>query len=398
MKESFLAAALLNAVMALLALGMFAVPVMAPSIAAEMALDAALVTSYAALLWAASIGTSIASGYLIARLGPIGVAQLCLVLAALGLGLAASGALATFALGAILIGLAHGAETPASSYLLAKITPLRQQPFVFSFKQTGVQIGGAASGFLFPALLLWVGWRGALLALVVVLALAAFALNQPRRYYNRTYFSAAAASRSTIGRALATVWRDPALRRLTLSSFAFVATQVCFNTFLVSYLVKEGGLSLPQAGSVLAAGQVGGLIGRLAWGAISGRLIKAPLLLAWVGIGMMAGVALLGSALHALSPSMLALLCFFLGLTASGWNGVYLAELARLAPREEVGRITGASFLIGSSGLILGPLVFGLIAARASFGHAYIAMAVFAFTGVVLLLWPQRLGRVREAR
>jgi hypothetical protein len=60
------------------------------------------------------------------------------------------------------------------------------------------------------------------------------------------------------------------------------------------------------------------------------------------------------------------------GATAIGWNGVMLSEVARLAPANRVGAITGAAGFVTFGGVMSGPPVFALIAAltggyRASF-------------------------------
>ena len=190
----------------------------------------------------------------------------------------------------------------------------------------------------------------------------------------------------TFRAALRIVWRDHRLRRLSLASFALIAAQLSLNSFLVTFLVREAGYGLAAAGSLLAAVQLGGLIGRLTWGAIAGRVVPAHTLVAMLGAGTMIGLALLGTFGTGMASGPLAVLCFFAGATAAGWNGVFLAEVARLAPAGEIARITGASFVLGSLGLLVGPLVFGAVARTWSFGLAYCVMAASALVGVAILL------------
>lgn len=389
LREAYVAALTLNGVMLLAALAMFSVPVMAPAIAVDLAIDPALVGAYSAILWASSIVTSVGSGRLIARFGPFAMSQACVAVCALGAAVIAIGALPAFVVAAILIGLAHGVETPASSTLLARITPAAQQPLVFSVKQTGVQLGGIASGFVFPAMALALGWQTTALVLAAFLAAAAIALEPARRRHDA---GGHAAGRLSFGEAFARVVRDRRLRALSLASFAFVAAQVCFNTFLVSFFVRDVGTSLALAGTYLAAGQLGGLVGRLLWGAISGRALGAAGLLMLLGLGMCGASLAVGLAAQVLPTAAVAAVCFAGGLTVSGWNGVFLAEIARLAPQGEVARITGASFLIGSCGLVLGPVAFSLLAAATSFGTAFVGMAFLALAGSLVLV-PVRGGR-----
>ncbi|MSQ19857.1 MAG: MFS transporter [Betaproteobacteria bacterium] len=178
---------------------------------------------------------------------------------------------------------------------------------------------------------------------------------------------------------------------MTLSALAFVSAQVCFNAFLVSFLVDERGLSLAVAGSVLAIGQFGGLIGRIIWGVVSGRYMPPHVLLMGLGVIMTIGLAVLGGL--GVKVPMVALMAasFIVGVTVSGWNGVFLAEIARLAPPGEVGRITGATFAISGTGLVLGP-----IAAGTSFAAAFVVSALCTLAGVLILVWPIDRAKTRD--
>ena len=63
-----------------------------------------------------------------------------------------------------LIGVACAIETPASSDILARVTPAAHRTFIFSLKQTGVQVGGMLAGVAYPAALPALGWRGTMAA------------------------------------------------------------------------------------------------------------------------------------------------------------------------------------------------------------------------------------------
>ena len=381
-RDTVAATAILNAVMLCGALAFFAVPVLAPAIATDLFVDTALVGAFSAMLWGSSMITNALAGHLIGRYGPMAMSQACVGFCAVGLAVAALGWIPLFVVAAVLIGLAHGVETPASSAILARLTPLAQQPFVFSVKQTGVQIGGMLAGALYPALALGLGWRTALGVMAGVLALATLAMQAAR---HRFVVPPHAGPALSFLAAFGLILRDARLRRLSIASFAFVGNQVCFNSFLVAYFVADHRVSLVIAGQYLVAGQVGGLLGRLLWGAIVGRRIGTTRLLALLGVGMVAVSLALGTVANTLSTPLVLALCFAGGLTASGWNGIFLAEIARLAPTGQVARITAASFMIGSAGLVVAPILMSAIAAHASFTAGYAAMAIFAAIGVAAL-------------
>ncbi|MFN0305297.1 MAG: MFS transporter [Burkholderiales bacterium] len=398
LREALLAAFVLNLVMIACSVSLFSVPVLAPAIATDLAVDTTLVGAFSAIHWVASLVTSFAAGKLISRFGAIGVSQICLVLCGVGLVLGGIGTLSSIAVCAIVIGFAHGIETPASSQLLARLSPPRDQPLVFSLKQTGVQFGGILSGVLFPFLLAQIGWRGAMWILAGVLFISAYALKWPRQRFDQEPASAVKRPAGSMWRSVVASWSDLRLRRMTLASLAFASAQVCFNTFLVSFLVKERALGLALAGSVLAVGQFGGLIGRIVWGMVSGRFMPAHTLLLSLGVLMTVGLALLGAFAVNLPMFSLYGVTFVVGLTVSGWNGVVLAEIARIAPRGEVGRVTGATFAISGTGLVIGPLIFGSIAANTSFADAFIVSAIWTLAGVGLLVWPVRNTRAHDSR
>jgi len=393
LREALLAAAVLNAVMVACSMSLFAVPVLAPAIAADLGVETTLVGVYSGILWAASVATSFSAGPLIARFGAMGVSRLCVGLCAIGLACAGFGTLPAFFCASVAIGLAHGIETPASSQLLARLTAPRDQPLVFSLKQTGVQIGGMASGVLFPVLLVLAGWRAALWAYAAVLVVGVFALAPAGRRFDRGAPSEASRPRGSMWSAVVDVCRDPPLRRLTIAALLFVGAQVCFNTFLVSFLVRERGLGLALAGTVLTVGQSGGLVGRILWGVIAARHVPASALLAALGVVMVVALAILGLAGTTMPMPALLATCFVVGLSLSGWNGIFLAEVARLSPPDQVGRITGATFAISAWGLVVGPMIFGAIAAQSTFATAYLNTAAWVIGGLAALAWRGRRAR-----
>jgi MFS family permease len=62
------------------------------------------------------------------------------------------------------------------------------------------------------------------------------------------------------------------------------------------------------------------------------------------------------------APWVLVLLSVF-GATAVGWNGVYLATVARLVPQPQAGTATAGALFFTFFGVVLGPPVFGAVAA-----------------------------------
>ncbi len=365
-----------------------ALPVMAPAVAADTGLAPSLLGVYSFLMWSfAMVGSSFA-GELIARLGAVRVVQASLALSAVALGCGATGWTPALAILPPLIGIACAIETPASSDILARVTRPTHRTFIFSLKQTGVQIGGMLAGVAYPAALPALGWRGAMGALAGTMLAWACALEPLRRRLD----APARARRPPAGGAgrLGLVWRHRGLRDLATASFVFHALQICLNTFLVAYLVGEHGYSLAAAGLALAVAQFGGFVGRLGFWLVVGPRLPVMTLLLGIGFGMTAAALATGLVAGALSPLALGVLCFFFGLTASGWNGVFLAEVARQAPAGEIARVTGGVMMTAYAGLILGPVVFSAAAAAASMAAGFVLLAAGTFVGTLVLRGARR--------
>ena len=68
--------------------------------------------------------------------------------------------------------------------------------------------------------------------------------------------------------------------------------------------------------------------------------------------------------------------CVLYGATAVGWNGVFLAEVARLAPEGRVAIVTGGTQFFTFAGVLIGPPLFGAIAsATGSYGSGFLVIA-----------------------
>src|SRR5690625_7449878 len=55
---------------------------------------------------------------------------------------------------------------------------------------------------------------------------------------------------------------------------------------------------------------------------------------------------------------LVVVICAAFGATAIGWNGVYLAEVARLAPAGQAGLMTGGTLFFTYLGVVIGPPFF----------------------------------------
>ena len=360
-----------------------AIPVLAPEVARDANLPITFVGWYTAAVWLSQIFLSTSSGSLIPRFGAWRLTQVCLLCCAVGLCCAATGTAWGVAAGALLLGLGHGLEGPASSQLLSQFVPPRQQPLLFSLKQSGVQVGSFVGSASLPLMALALGWKQA--CLIVALLLLVGMASMQRAMSDWPVPPMVAGRRIGAIESLQRLAASPDLRRMSLCAGAFAATQICLNGWFVTYAVTERGASLVQAGQWLAVAQAGGFVGRILWGWVASRSGRPAAVLRGLGLVTAACAALLGL-FGAQLPAlwMWPLLALF-GLTAAGWNGVFLAEVSLRVPPSEVGSATGAVMVVMTAGLVGGPLAFGAVGSFAGFGPAYLMAAVVALFGVAVL-------------
>jgi MFS family permease len=77
------------------------------------------------------------------------------------------------------------------------------------------------------------------------------------------------------------------------------------------------------------------------------------------------------------------------GLAATSWNGIYLAEIARVAPPGRVGDATSGASILTFLGYVLGPATLGfLVWYTDSYRLAFVLMAALPAAALALLRRP----------
>lgn len=370
-------------------------PSIAPLVAADLGQPASNVGTYIALLYIGAAISAVVGGALLRRVGAIRVSQLGLALCALGLVAGLTPVVIVVALGALILGLGYGPITPASSDVLARTTPPDKMGLVFSIKQTGVPAGTALAGIVVPPLAVWLGWHWAVLVMVAVCLLVVAGAQSVRQPLDAQRDREAAISLTGVAVALRLVVRTPALRLMALVSFVYNGMQMCVSTFIVVYLTEAIGLPLVVAGLGLTAANSAGVVGRILWGVVADRVGSPRLTLAALGALMSLGALTVAAFTPAWPVWVMLLVCALLGGTAIGWNGVYLAQVARSAPGGQAGVATGGCLFFTFVGAVLSPFFFGvLVRASGSYATSFcVAAAVCALLAVWLAFSPRRTRR-----
>jgi MFS family permease len=390
-KRAFVPVASMLAIQVMISLSVLSLGVMMPAVAKDLAIDPKLVGVFTAIIYGVATVAALAAAGPIVRLGAVRICQAALLMGAIGLAL---NSLATIVatVGAVLfIGVAQGPINPASAHILAQRVPREYYGMVFSVKQTGTPLGFALAGILFPALLQWVGWRGASLIAAGMLLLAALLVEPLRPQLD--VITVEGKARGSIWKSIGFVLRHPQLRVLGCSAFVFVIAQHTFTFYLVTYLYEHCGLSIARAGFLLFLSQIVGSAVRLLSGGMGDRMPRMKLL-GWTGIGMALGSTASGLPDADTPFWLITAVVIGYGSVVISWNGTSQAEFAHLSPPSEIAAIAAVQTALAFSGAVFGPPIFGVIASAVSYRWAFVVVAACVFlSGIWQLVEARRTER-----
>jgi len=374
-----------TAAQTIISMGTSLLPVIAPKLAAVLAIDAAWIGMQVSIVYACGATSSLLAGGIVKRLGACRATQVALAFTVAGCAFVAVPHLAAIALGSIFLGIANGLAHPPSVQLMLRFSLPSQLNLVFSIKQTGVPIGTTLSALTAPVIALTLGWQWALVPVVVCAGLLVFGMQTKRATWDGDRDRDAPLFESPLA-ALHAVWRAPHVRFLVLMGSAYAAIQVSVLTFAVTMLVGEVGFGLVQAGVLMSLITIAGVSARLGFGWIADRLHAGRLLLALIGVCMLVCCLLLG-ALNAAWPYAAVVALFIsLGMCVIGWNGLLHAEVARLTPPAEASRVaSGVTFFIFGAVAITPSFAVLIYRALGSYSAMYAVLTGFAILGLALL-------------
>jgi MFS family permease len=369
------------------------VPVVAPIMTEALEVPPQLVGGFSSLNTLGSILFLLFGAPMVAAFGPVRMLQAGALAGAAALGLIALGELWLIPLAALLMGMGYAPSGPAGSRILQATAPPRHRVLIFSVKQAGAPAGGALAGLLAAPLAAAWGWQAAMLAGAAVAILAALIVQPQRarldaerlpRFPLREAFTL-----KRLGLPLTTLALHRALPPLCLQAFAFAGLQGSLFAFTVTWLVEAHGMALTAAGAVTATMQIAGVVGRLVLGWAADRVGDALLSLSLHGL-IAAGCAVLWVMAGPGAPWWLALLlAASCGFTAASWNGIFLAEVARLAPADRVAEASAGAIMLCFIGYLVAPAAFAAaVTATGSWTLPFHAAAgLLAAVSASVFLW-----------
>lgn len=281
---------------------------------------------------------------------------------------------ASLSVGLALAGVVTALIQPAANLALARAIPRHRQGLAFGVKQAAIPLATLFGGLAVPAFALTVGWRWAFVA-GAGFALTA-ALSVPPSFPEQ---------RAPAGRGGSGVAPAGALAALAVGIGCGAAAAGSVGSFLVSTGVKAG-LDEATAGLALSMGSVLGITARLSLGALADYRIRDPLRV--VAALMVCGSA--AFAMLAVGVAWVHLLATALAFGAGwAWPGLFNLAVVLASP-DKPGAATGVTQTGTYVGAVTGPLVFGLVADRASYAAAWSLTACFALLAAIAVLEGRR--------
>ncbi len=342
-------------------------PIIAPLLTAGAGLAPERVGNLSSLNSLGTVLFLLFGGPLLARLGPVRMLQAGALTAVAGLLIASIGWWPVLVVAALLMGAGYGPSPPAGSRILAATAPPQHRTLIFSIKQARASAGGAFAGLILaPVAAAW-GWSTALLVSIAV-GLAAAAIITPARERldterepDRPIGLATLLDPRNVAAPFLLLKANPTLLSVTALAFSLAIVQGCLFSFSVTYLVTARHMPLATAGLVYACMQFAGVFARIFLGWLADRTGRPAHNLtaqAFVAALMVAGY----SALPDDPPvGLAALVAAGTGFFAASWNGIYLAEVARLSPADKVTEATSSSAVVIFLGYVSGPSIFSVL-------------------------------------
>jgi MFS family permease len=340
-------------------------PTIAPALMDAHGLQPQMIGYFSASNICGSIAFLVMGAPLLRRYGSVRSLQIGLCLGAFGALVFMLPLTPLLVMGTVLMGLGYGPSTPAGSDILQRHAPARHRVLIFSIKQAGVPAGGILAGLVLPQLIEIGGLDLCLLAcclfpLVTALLITPYRRLDPPQDNTQAIDFASFLSLDNLKKPFAALTTHPDLLKLALSGTCLAVGQGVWIAFLVTLLVRLLGMSLTTAGLYFSIMQVTGVFGRILLGFIADRLGSGRTTLRLNAVFSV----LTTIALMFLSPDWplwaVALLCGCAGVTVTSWNGVQIAEIARLAPLEHLREASSGATLILFCGYIIGPVGFAL--------------------------------------
>lgn len=282
---------------------------------------------------------------------------------------------------ALVAGPAQAFSNPVTNRIVARRVPAAQRATWMGWKQSGVQMGLLLAGLTFPLVGATYGWRGAaLLGAALCLPVMVIAWVVLTRLDQRAARCPAAQecpsppatteSAPAEPRVSAVVWL------LVITSFLNAVGTQGVNSFASLFAVRALDYTIEVAGLMLGVIGVIGMVSRIGWGQVTGRLSQPAPLIQLMSVGGILGlVCLVAAEWGQVSWLMWAGVALHAALPLAA-NVVINSGIIAVVPSRQVGLASGLVATGMYVGFSIGPAVVGkLVDITGGFAAGFVVLA-----------------------
>lgn len=353
--------AVLTAAMALPMFLLYATGVLGPEIVSELGVSRSELGLLTSVCFAVAAALSLWAGQVVDRIGVRTACVWLFLIVGVSFALIAiSRGFALLAFGVAVCGIAQALANPTTNKVIALSVPPERRGSTTGTKQSGVQLAALVAGAALPLAAPALGWRGAVAAAIPVALLFAAA----------AWVLVPGTGPAVRNRA----WRParPTARLAWLMGFQLClgGALASLTTFLPLYVSRD--LHSSHGAWMIAGFGVVGVVARIGWTSLAGRLDRLSGLLAALAVGAAASAVSVWAARFG-GVSLAWIGALGMAATAVAANAVSMLAVIR---DRSFGEVAPASALVSSAffaGFVLSPPLTGAIAdTAAGFGGAWL--------------------------
>ncbi len=366
-----------------------ALPVFAPKLMEAAGMPPQAFGWVGGALGLGSVWLYIANTAFTVALGPVRAWQIAVLIAVAGSALILIGLYPAILMGAMCLGFAYATATPAGAQILADHTPRALRGSLFSLRQAGVPLGGVIAGAVGSWLIVAYGWRVAFaimtacavgLCSVLLFAPSEYNDSRPRHPFRLVRLFHV----SNVLNPFRVLAAAPGLRRISAACVGFAAVQGATTAFFVTFMTAGLGFSLTFAGTLYAALLASSVAGRIVLGFVADWAgSPRPVLKALAVLSVISSLMIAAMSSDWSTPLAFGVV-LFVGFSIATWNGLYLAEIAILAP-DTVSEATAATTFFVFSTYMVTPPIAGMIISLFGYRAVFLVTACLAVTSAAIL-------------
>ena len=354
-------------------------------------IDSAMVGLLTSIIFIGLATVSPFVGYFVDHLGSFRAIKIAFLVMAIGSTLATLAPnFYVFVAGFYAIGLGYGLVTPATNNAVMKTYyPYHATPM--GIKQSGVPIGASTAAILLPLISIRYGFFAPFIILAVI-AFIFFVFIKGEKHENTNPIDFKGYLKEIRG-----AFGNGRFIVINVLVAAMSWGQQSLLTYAVLF-TSSIGFKLFTAEILLASILVGSFIGRIFWSSMSSRLFPNRRVLSLITVMLLSSLFFFIYSFLTLDFYLAIVMSFLLGLTAIGWNGVYITVISEIAPKGKIGLYSGLGLLIISFGTILGTPFSGYIS---DYTHNYstiwqiLAAGIFVVS-IILFILSRKILEGRE--